>query len=73
MLVAFLKEKKIYDNEIDNSFKEIKQEIDDILRSKKNISIDTLNRYNEIIELLVPVGTLTTLEIYALIVEELQI
>ncbi|MCK9470378.1 MAG: hypothetical protein WC006_04875 [Bacilli bacterium] len=72
-LEEVLKEKKIYDNEIDNSFKEIKQEIDDILRSKKNISIDTLNRYNEIIELLVPVGTLTTLEIYAMIVEELQI
>lgn len=72
-LEEVLKEKKIYDNEIDNSFKEIKQEIDDILRSKKTISIDTLNRYNEIIELLVPVGTLTTLEIYAMIVEELQI
>jgi len=70
-LEEVLKEKKIYDNEVSNSFGEIKDEIDSILRGNQDITIDTFNKYNEIMEQLVPVGTLTTLEIYAMIVEEL--
>lgn len=72
-LEEVLKEKKIYDKEIANAFGEIKEEIDDILRGRESLTIDTFNNYNELIEQFVPVGTLTTLEIYAMIVEELQI
>lgn len=72
-LEEVLKEKKLFDNEVGISLQEIKEDIDDILRGKKDITIDTFNRYNEIIEQYVPVGTYTTLEIYAMIVEELQI
>lgn len=68
-----LKEKKLFDQEVAIAFGEIQEEIDDILRNHKSITIDVFNRYNDIIEQYVPVGTLTTLEIYAMIVEELQI
>lgn len=72
-LEEVLKEKNLYDNELANAFGEIKEDIDNILRGKNAITLDTLNKYNETIELYVPVGTLTTLEIFSLIVEELQI
>lgn len=72
-LEEVLKEKKIYDKDIAKAFGEIKEDIDNILRGEKSISIDTFNEYNEIIGQYVPTGTLTTLEIYAMIVEELQI
>ena len=71
-LEEVLTEKKMYDKEISNAFGEIREDIDNILRGKNNISIDTFNNYNEIIEQYVPTGTLTTLEIYAMIVEELK-
>lgn len=72
-LEEVIKEKKLYKAEVAKSFSEIKEEIDAILRGKLSHSIDNFNKYNLIIEQYVPVGTLTTLEIYAMIVEELQI
>lgn len=72
-LIEVLKEKKKYTDEVKYEFGKVQEEIEEILRDERNETIDTFDRYNQIIESFVPVGTLTTLEIFALIVEELQI
>lgn len=68
-----LKEKDTYDAETQEVFDLIKEEIDELLANNKKLPPKILQRFNQYVEELVPVGTLTTLEIYAMIVEELQI
>lgn len=72
-LIEVLKEKNMYKEEIRVAFGEILEDIEKTLRGEKKETIKAFNRYNEIIETFVPVGTLTTLEVFAMIVEELQI
>lgn len=70
-LEEVLQEKNLYDNETHDAFSLLKDEIEEVLLNKNGI-ID-FERYNEVIEQYVPVGTHTTLEIFAMIVEELGI
>lgn len=72
-LSEVLKEKKKYTKELEKEFDIIRNEIDSILKSKEIPSLDNLENYDLIVLKHVPVGTLTTLEIFAMIVEELQI
>jgi len=72
-LIDALKERKKYTNEAKKAFGEIQEEIEDIILNNKEEDPELLDRYNNIIESYVEVGTLSTLEIFGLIVEELQI
>lgn len=68
-----LKEKDLFRDEIKGAFSEIKDDIELCLKDKKEHTIEVFDGYNQIIEQYVPTGTLTTLEIFAMIVEELEI
>lgn len=49
----------------------ISEEIDDLMLNNKPADFGILDKYNNYLEGLIPVGTLTTIEVFALIAEEL--
>lgn len=72
-LTDALKEKEQYNNDVKNALLSIEEDIDNILREKKDFDDSTLMRFNTLVEENVKVGTFSTLEIFSQIREELDI
>jgi hypothetical protein len=70
-LEEVLKEKSMYNEDVKTAVNSITGEIDKILSAQLPFELNLLDNFNEILEHKVPVGVLTTLEIFAMIVEEL--
>ncbi|MCK9536182.1 MAG: hypothetical protein M0R05_01115 [Bacilli bacterium] len=68
-----LKDKNLYCEETKTAIKKIADKIDEIIRERKPINTEIFDDFNVLLEGYIPVGTLTTLEIFALISEELNI
>lgn len=72
-LEEVLKEKKLYTIDTKKAIDEIAAEIENVLVNKFEPNKDLFEKFNNLIEANVPIGTLTTLEIFGMIVEELTL
>lgn len=72
-LEEVLKEKKLYSVNAQIAIKEIADDIDNVLLNKLNPNKDLFEKFNNLIEANVPIGTITTLEVFGMIVEELTL
>jgi type I site-specific restriction endonuclease len=72
-LVENLKEKSLYKLKTKKAIEDILSRIEEILKNKVDFTDQVFDEFNLIIEEFVPVGTLSTAEIYALILEEITI
>lgn len=72
-LEEVLKEKSMYDDDVKSVVNKISGEIDKILNDQLPFELNLIDSFNENLEHKVPVGVLTTMEIFAMIVEELNL
>ncbi|HHZ18835.1 MAG TPA: hypothetical protein GX390_06065 [Acholeplasmataceae bacterium] len=68
-----LKDRNLYRAETRAAISEVVGKIEDVIREKKPVIPEMFDEYNILLEGYVPVGTLTTVEIFALIGEELNL
>jgi len=66
-------DKAIYGQKTKTTFEKIANKIDKILKGLKKADDEIFDEFNIMLEECVPVGTLTTLEVFALVSEELNI
>ncbi|HHU56209.1 MAG TPA: hypothetical protein GXZ48_05950 [Acholeplasmataceae bacterium] len=73
-LIDSLTEKKLFDNNIKIELSKINEEIDDILRNKKKFDNDLINKYDLVIQSLIPNTQILTIpEIFHRAAEELRL
>ena len=68
-----LKDKDLYNDETRGVIRGITEKIENIIREQKPSEPEIFDEFNILLEGYIPVGTLTTLEVFALIGEELNL
>lgn len=72
-LIESLKERKLYSKKAKEEISQMYDEIESILSEKKDYDEEIIKKFNLILEGYAPVGTLSTLEIYGRIREEIEV